>query len=145
MMSEPGSIGSMPMRAASVGRRKRLRLISLVVPSRLFENERPNPVAVLGAPSKHVLGLDALDPHSVRAKPDRVSDLGLLELRQDAVDAVHVEAEQVLDPVVGVGAAARGRAHLREPGPNGCGRSVNRDRARRDAVGFLQQFVPRQA
>ena len=32
-MSEPGSIGNMPIRAASVGSRNRLRLISLLVPS----------------------------------------------------------------------------------------------------------------
>ena len=42
----------------------------------------------------------------------------VLELGQDAVGAVHVETEQVLDPVIRVGAAARRRAHLREPRPD---------------------------
>ena len=143
--SEAGSIGSMPSRAASVGRRKRLRLISRVAAVALLEHERPDPVAVLGAPGEHVLGLDALDPHPVGAVADRVADLRVLELGQDAVDAVHVEAEQVLDPVVRVGAAARGRAHLRQPRPDGGGGGVDRDRARRDAVGVLEQLVAGQA
>ena len=52
------------------------------------------------------------------AEADRVAQLGLLKLGQDPVGAVHVEPEQVLDPVVGVGAAARRRAHLREPRPH---------------------------
>ena len=131
----------MPIRAASEGRRKRLRLISRVRAVALREHERPDPVAILGPPGQHVLGLDPLDPHPVRAVLDRVSDLGMLELRQDAIDAVHVEPKQVLDPVVGVGAAAWGRAHLRKPRPDRGGRRVDSDRASRHSVRFLQQLI----
>lgn len=64
----------------------------------------------------------------------------MLELGKDLAGAVHVEAEQVLDPV-GVGAAARRRAHLRDPGPDrGRGR-VDVDRPRRDPVRVLEQLV----
>jgi hypothetical protein len=59
-----------------------------------------------------VLVLDSLEPHPVRAVAERFADLGVLELGENAVDAVHVEAEQVVDPVVGVGAAARRGSHL---------------------------------
>ena len=65
IMSEAGSIGTMPIRAASVGRRNRLRLISLVVPSCICEHERPDPVAILRAPGEHALGLDPLESHPV--------------------------------------------------------------------------------
>jgi glyceraldehyde 3-phosphate dehydrogenase len=61
--------------------------------------------------------LDPLEPHPVRAEPDRVAHVRMLELGEDAVDAVHAEAEEVLDPVIGLGAAARRRAPLREPRP----------------------------
>ena len=57
------------------------------------------------------------------------------------VGAVHVEPEQVLDPVVRVRAAARRRAHLRHPRPHGGGGRNHRDRARRDAVRLLEQLV----
>ena len=56
---------------------------------------------------------------------------------------MHVEAEQVLDPVVAVGARAA-RSHLHEPRPDGGGGRVDRDRARRDDVRLLQQLVARQ-
>src|SRR5207253_1340322 len=73
---------------------------------------------------------------SITSEPG--SNLWVLEFRQDAVDAVHVEAEQVLDPVVGVGAAARRWAHLRKPGPDRRGWRVDCDRASRDSVGLLE-------
>jgi hypothetical protein len=38
-----------------------------------------------------------------------------LKFRQHAIDAVHVQPEQVLDPVVGLGPSARRRAHRSEP------------------------------
>jgi hypothetical protein len=47
-----------------------------------------------------MLELDSLEAHSVRSVADRVADLWMLELRKDSVDAVHVEAKQVLDPVI---------------------------------------------
>jgi len=81
-----------------------------------------------------VLGLDPLESHPVRAKAEHVANLWVLKLRQDAVDAVHVEAEQVLNPVVGVGAAARRRAHLRKPRPDRGRWRGDRDRTRRDSV-----------
>jgi hypothetical protein len=102
------------------------------------QHERPDPVAVLGAPGEHVSGLEAFEAHSVRAVPDRFADLGMLVLRQDVVGAVHVEAEQVLDPVVGVGAAARRRTHLREPRPDRYGWRINRDRACGDTICVLE-------
>ena len=48
-------------------------------------------------------------PVEVRILPTYkvVADLGMLKLRKNAIDAVHVQTEQVLDPVVGVGAPAR--------------------------------------
>ena len=107
----------------------------------LGEHERPHPVAVLGAPRQHALGLDALDPHPVRAEPHHVADDGVLEFRHHMVGAVHVEPQQVLDPVVGVGAAAGPRAHLRDPRPDRARRRLDRDRAGGDAVGVGQQLV----
>src|SRR5947208_15334769 len=109
MMSEPGSIGIMPMRAASSERRE-AEAVAADQPSGAvvrLQHEGPDPVAVLGSPGEHVPGFDPLEPHSVRAKGDCMADLGMLELGQDVVDAMHVEAEQVPDPVGGVGAAAR--------------------------------------
>jgi hypothetical protein len=67
----------------------------------------------------------------------------MLELRQHMIHAVHAEPEQVLDPVVGVCAAARRRAHLGDPRPDGVPARIDVDRARRDAVGVLEQLVAR--
>jgi heavy metal translocating P-type ATPase len=47
----------------------------------LGEHERPNPVAVLRAPSEHMLGLDPLQLHSVRPEANGVPDLRVLKLR----------------------------------------------------------------
>jgi len=85
-----------------------------------------------------VRGLDPFEAHPIRAKANRVPDLGMLELHQDAVGAVNVEAEQVLDPVVGVRTASRRRTHLRKPRPDSRGRRVDRDCARGDAVCVLE-------
>ena len=105
------------------------------------QQEGPDPVAVLRAPGEDTLGLDSLEAHSVRSVADRVADLRVLELRKDSVDAVHVEAEQVLDPVIRVRAAARRWAHLRDPGPDGGSGGVDVDRPRRDSVGVFEQLV----
>ena len=135
---EPGSIGNMPMRARRVGRRKRLRLISRVVSSC---SSRTNVQIQLPSSERQAStcgGSTRARRIRFGAKADRVADLRMLELRQDAVDTVHVEAEKVLDPVVGVGAAARRRAHLRKPGPDRRGRRVDRDRTSRDSAGVLE-------
>jgi hypothetical protein len=39
--------------------------------------------------------LDQFEPHTVRAELDRVTDVRALELGQHAIDAVHLEPEQV--------------------------------------------------
>jgi hypothetical protein len=91
-----------------------------------------------------MLGLDNPEAHLVVAIAETVTDLRVLVVGQDAVGAVHVQAEQVLDPVVGVGAAARRGAHLGDPRPHRRTRRVDRDRTRRDAVGVFEQLVARQ-
>ena len=53
------------------------------------------------------------------------ADDGVLVLGEYPVDAVHVQAEQVLDPVVGGRAASRGRSHLDEPRVDGLRRRVD--------------------
>jgi hypothetical protein len=85
----------------------------------------------------------ALDPHPIRAVANRVAYPGMLELGEDAIGAVHIEAEQVLDPVVRIGAAARRRPHLGDPRPDTRGRSVNVDCPGRDPVGILEKLVAR--
>ena len=100
------------------------------LPVLFLEDERPGPVAVGGADREHVFGLHDRVAHPVGGEAEAVSDLGALELGHDQVAAVHVQAEQVLDPVVGVGAATRGRAHLRDPRPDGRRGRFDRDRAR---------------
>ena len=109
----------------------------------LVEYEAPDPVAVFGACCQHVLRFDAFEAHAVLAVAEGVTDLRMLVLGQYSVGTVHVEAEQVLDPVVGVGAAARGGTHLRDPGPDGRRRGINRDRAGRNAVRVFEGLVPR--
>jgi len=76
---------------------------------------------------------------------DAVADSGLLELGQHAVSAVHVQAEEVLDPVVGVGAATRRRPHLRDPRPYRGRRRLDCDRACRDSVRMFEQLVAEEA
>ena len=56
---------------------------------------------------------------------------------------MHIEAEQVLDPVVGVGPSAWRGTHLRQPGPYVSGRGADLDHAGRNAIGILEQLVPR--
>ena len=92
-----------------------------------------------------MLGLDALEPHPVLAKADRLAGRRVLEVGQYACDAVHVQAEQILDPVIRIRASTRGRTHLRDPRPDRRRGSVDRDRARRDPIGVLEQLVARQA
>jgi hypothetical protein len=66
-----------------------------------------------------VLGLNPLQAHHIRAEADRVADVRVLKLGEDIVCAVHVQTEQVLDPVVGVSAAARRGPDLQsEPSGN---------------------------
>ncbi|HVD66254.1 MAG TPA: hypothetical protein VNB65_05080 [Gaiellaceae bacterium] len=56
---------------------------------------------------------------------------------------MHPQAEQVLDPVVGVGPAAPW-PHLDEPRPDVGGRSPDRHHARRDDVGLREEVVARE-
>ena len=109
----------------------------------LAEDEAPYPVAVLGAGCEYVLRLDSFEAHAVRAVSEGISDLRMLVFAEYLVCAVHVESEQVLDPVVGVRAAAWRWAHLRDPGPDrSCGR-VDRYCPSRDPVCFFKQFIAR--
>ena len=71
--------------------------------------------------------------------------LRVLVLRENPVGAVHVEAEEVLDPVVRVCAAAGRGSHLRDPQPRGHDGSVDRDSSGRDAVCVFKWFVSWQA
>lgn len=73
-MSEPGSIGNMPIRAASVGSRNRLRLISLLVPSppespnaqtQLPSSERQASTAIRLRSARVASGLSRLESHPV--------------------------------------------------------------------------------
>src|SRR5262249_8046876 len=52
---------------------------------------------------------------------------------------------QVLDPVVGVGTAAWGGPHLRDPWPDGGWWCIDRHRTRRNAVRLLEQLVAGEA
>ena len=128
----------MPMRAASVGWRKRFPADQPGGAVLLLQHKRPDPVAVLRTPGNHVPWFNTLESHTACAKVKHVANLWVLELWQDAVNAVHVEAEQFLDPVVGVGATARRRAHLRKPWPDRRGWRIDCDRASRDSVGDLE-------
>ena len=139
MTSDAASSGTMPRRvprlertvAAYQSRRAVARL----------QDECPYPIAILRAPGENTLRLHALDPHSVCPVADRVADLRMLELGQDTVGAVHVQAEEVLDPVVGVRPAARRWAHLRNPWPDRRGRGIDADRPRRDPISCFEQLV----
>ena len=83
------------------------------------ERKDPHPVPV-GEPDHErplrVADLDLQD-RPAGAKRHLVAHLEVLELREDLTGAVHIEAEQVLDPVVGVRAAASA-AHLHQPRPH---------------------------
>src|SRR4051794_12585030 len=91
MRSDPGSIGSMAMRAPSAGSRKRLRLTNRVPPSR---GSNTNVQTQFPSSERHAstpLGLHSIHSHSVGAQAERVTDLRVLELRKDAGRAAHVE------------------------------------------------------
>src|SRR5581483_7708301 len=113
-------------------------------PSDLHQYEGPDPVAVLRAPGKNAFALNTLEAHAICAVPDHLSHLRVLEPRQDLIDAVHVEAQKVLDPVIGVCAPARCGTHLDDPRPDRGRRSVDLDRARRHAIGPREQFIARE-
>ena len=144
MTSEAGSIGTMPRRAARVGSRKRLRLISRVEPSRASRMNVQTQLPSSERQARTCSGSTRSTPHPVRPVADRVAEPRVLELGQDPVGAVHVEAEEVLDPVVGVRPAARRRADLGDPWPDRVRRRVDLDRPRRDPVGVFEQLVARQ-
>ena len=133
MTSEPGSITSMPRRwpAAAPFTAIRLRLIRRVEPSSGDEDKGPDPVTHLGAIREHPFGVEDLHPHpgSVLAAAQDVPDLEVLPLRVDPIRAMHVEVEQVLDPVIGVGTRTA-RSHLHQPRPNRRRPSVDPDRSR---------------
>ena len=98
------------------------------------EVEAPDPVASSNRKTSECSG-SRTSTWSLRAalpEWEGVADLDVLELRQHRAGAVHVEAEEVLDPVVGVGASPAA-AHLHEPGPDRARRRVDRDGAGRDA------------
>src|SRR5579871_4405741 len=59
----------------------------------------------------------------------------MLELWQDGVRAVHVQAKQVLDPVMGVRTAARRGTYLRDPWPDRRRRRADLDCPGRDTIG----------
>src|SRR5215218_6364635 len=95
MRSEPGSIGTMAIRAASAGSRKRLRLINRVPPSR---GSNTNVQTQFPSSDRHAsTRSDSTRSIVIRvgAQAERVTDLRVLELRQDAGGAVHVEPQQV--------------------------------------------------
>jgi hypothetical protein len=121
----------------------RLRLSRRVEPPRpLFEREGPDPVAGLGAVRQHTAGVEDLHHHSgpARLTAQHVAHLERLPLGMESVGAVHVQSEEVLDPVVGVGAGATG-THLDEPRPDRRRRCVDRDRPGGKDVGVLEQFI----
>jgi hypothetical protein len=146
MTSEPGSITSMPKRwPAAAPHRDPVATdqAGRAVPG--DEGKGPDPVTRLGADREHPFGVEDLHPHprSVLAAAQDIPDLEVLPLREDPVSAVHLEAEEVLDPVIGVGARTA-RAHLDQPRPDRRRRSVDPDRSRRNDVGGVEQVVPRQ-
>src|SRR5208283_518480 len=69
-----------------------------------------------------------------------IPDLQVLKLGQNAIRAVHIEAEQVLEPVVRVGAAPPA-AHLDQPWPDGVRRRIDLDSARGEDVRAVEQLV----
>src|SRR5450755_1162928 len=73
----------------------------------------------------------------------QVTNLPILKLRQDLVDAVHVQAEQILDPVIGV-YATFATAHLHEPGPDSRWGSTDSDCPRRKNLRTRKKLITRQ-
>jgi hypothetical protein len=104
--------------------------------------EDPHPVPVGDPDRQGPLRVEHLYPHDGPAGTQRqfVAGLEALELRKNLVGTVHVQAEEVLDPVVGVGAAAAA-AHLHEPRPDGIRRGVDRDRAGGHQADVREQLV----
>ncbi len=106
--------------------------------------EHEGPCRFLRLPLQHEVML-RLDGHDLEAltlliEAHELAHLQVLELRQNSVRVLDVDAEQALDPVVGVDAGARPRAHLHQPGPDRVRRRVYRDRARR-LQGRLRQDI----
>lgn len=75
---------------------------------------------------------------------DRVPDAEALQLRPNLRRVADLAADEVLEAFVGVEAAAS-LTELDEPGPNGRGRSVDRDRVVIPPVGLEHQLVTRQS
>jgi hypothetical protein len=67
----------------------------------LLEDACPDPSAISRTDCEHALRIDDCVRHAVGTEPESVAELRMLELRPDPFGAVHVETEQVLDPVVG--------------------------------------------
>ena len=129
----PGSIGIIPIWSFSRGSRKRLRLIkpggAVASSSTKVQIQLPSAERMARTCSGSTMASSSGSPRSrsrrrlagadIRAAPDR---------------CCACRVQQVLDPVVGVGASARVGAHLRDPGPDGRRGGVDRDGARRHAV-----------
>ena len=126
----------------NVGSRKRLRLISLVEPSVSLSTNvqicRPASARRAHAAARPARAASDL----IRSRSSRRPRV--LKLRQYGVGTVHVQTEQVLDPVIRVRTAARPRPHLSDPRPYGSRGRAYLDRACRNAIGVLEQLVPRQ-
>ena len=93
---------------------------------------------------EHAFAVEDLHAHpgSVLAAAQDVTDLEVLPLRVDPIRAVHVEAEEVLDPVIGVGTRTA-RSDLNQPRLDRRRWSVDPDRSRRHDVGGVEQVVAR--
>src|SRR6266568_4260620 len=106
------------------------------------EREDPHPVPVGEPDRERPLRVEDRYPHGRPPGTQRqlVAHLDVLELRQDPARAVHVQAEQVLYPVVGVHAAPPA-AHLHQPRPDRGGRRIDRDHPRGHDAGVGEQFV----
>ena len=141
--SEPGSIASIARRPPSEPpTRMRLRLSSRVPPccSSRTNVQTQAPSSERDESTRSGSRISTRMPIAPFGLRSTSPTSRCWKLGQDLLGAVHLEAEQVLDPVVRVGAAAA-RPHLDEPGPDRRGRRVHRDRPRRDDVGMLEQLV----
>ena len=141
MTSEAGSMRNISARAGSVGSRKRLRLIRRVPTALGTSTKDHTQLPSSERQARDTLRFHALDPHPVGSVAEHITDHRMLERRQHVIDAVHVKTEEVLDPVVRVGAAPGRRTHLSDPGPDRLGRRVDVDSSCGDAVGILEQLV----
>ena len=111
----------------------------------LIEHERPDPVAVLASARRARARVRPARAASGSSRSRSFRRPGVLELRQDAVDAVHVRGR--------AGSRSSRRCRRRRAGTDPSARATARpprparrsDRAGRDAVGVLEQLVARQA